>query len=903
MAALPAPSSIRAHLQDYTIYQLEDLPGATRTKLRHLPYSIRILLEGVYRNCFSGKATLDDINNLLNWQPVSPERPTVPVFPGRVVLQDFTGVPVINDLAAMRAAVAEQGGDPARINPVVPVDLVIDHSIQVDYYGTVDAYYKNAQREFERNQERYRFIHWAQKAFSNVRVVPPASGIVHQVNLEYLATLVLTKTQDGLTTIYPDTLVGTDSHTTMINGLGVVAWGVGGIEAVAAMLGEPIEIIVPDVIGVRLTGSLPEGVTPTDLTLTIIQKLRGIGVVDKFVEFFGPGLDQLALADRAMIANITPETGATMLYFPVDRQSLEYLRLTGRPEQLVALVETYYKAQGLYRSGREPEPEYSQVLDVDLAQIQPSLAGPKRPQDRVALSEVKDSFQKALLAPRDQNGFGLTQKDLAQSSQVRLNGQTEQLEHGSVVIAAITSCTNTSNPFVMLSAGLLAKKAVEKGLNTKPYVKTSLAPGSRVVTDYLREAGLLEPLAQLGFDLVGYGCTTCIGNSGPLEDPIAAAVSQHNLVAAAVLSGNRNFEGRIHPLSRASYLASPPLVVAYALAGSVNIDLIREPLGTGRDGQPVYLRDIWPTTQDVQSLMAKVVKPELYRQGYASIYSMSDAWNALEGGASQLYEWTPESTYLQKPPFFEPRWRNDSATLDIRDARVLAYLGDSITTDHISPAGSIALDSPAGRYLLDHAVPPSEFNSYGSRRGNDRVMTRGTLANIRLKNRLAPDVEGGSTLHFPSGEVTTIFEASQRYQTENIPLIILAGKEYGSGSSRDWAAKGVRLLGVRAVIAISFERIHRSNLAGMGVLPLQFLPGESAAALGLTGQEFYSIYNIEQHLIPGEILEVAANNRGGEVIRFKVILRLDTANEIDYYLKGGIMNAILATYQEATSHE
>ncbi len=903
MATLPAPVHLRVAHQDYAIYKLENLPGVSRALLQRLPYSIRILLEGVYRKSFSRQATLEDTHRLLNWQPVSAERPTVPVFPGRVVLQDFTGVPVINDLAAMRAAVAEQGGDPVRINPVVPVDLVIDHSIQVDYYGAADAYRKNAQREFERNRERYHFIHWAQKAFSNFRVVPPASGIVHQVNLEYLATLVLTRQEYGVTYAYPDTLVGTDSHTTMINGLGVAGWGVGGIEAVAAMLGEPIEIIAPDVVGVRLTGSLPEGATPTDLTLTIIQKLRAIGVVDKFVEFFGPGLDQLALADRAMIANVTPETGATMLYFPVDRQSLEYLHLTGRPEELIQLVEAYYRTQGLFRSGAEPEPEYSLVLEVDLSQIQPSLAGPKRPQDRVALSQVSASFQNALLAPREQNGFGLSKTDLARSAQVQLNGHSGQLEHGSVVIAAITSCTNTSNPFVMLSAGLLAKKAVEKGLKTKPYVKTSLAPGSRVVTDYLREAGLIEPLAKLGFDLVGYGCTTCIGNSGPLEGPIAEAVGQNNLVAAAVLSGNRNFEGRIHPLSRANYLAAPPLVVAYALAGSMKVDLSSEPLGTGGDGQPVYLRDIWPTTQEVQDLMAKVVKPELFRQGYASIYSMSEAWNALESGASQLYEWTQESTYLQKPPFFEPCWKNDPTALDIHDARVLAYLGDSITTDHISPAGSISVDSPAGKYLLDHKVPPSEFNSYGSRRGNDRVMTRGTLANIRLKNRLTPGVEGGYTLHIPSGERMTIFEAAQRYQAENIPLIILAGKEYGSGSSRDWAAKGVRLLGVRAVIAESFERIHRSNLAGMGILPLQFLPGESAASLGLTGNEVYSITSIESRLLPGEILEVAAVDQSGSVTRFNVLLRLDTANEIDYYLNGGIMNAILAKFQATPPSE
>ncbi len=896
MGNLPGPAEIKVNHQSYAVLKLANLPGATSERLQRLPYSIRILLEGAYRKVFSRQATDEDVANLLNWQPVSSNRPTIPVFPGRVVLQDFTGIPVINDLAAMRAAFAEKGGDPASINPVVPVDLVIDHSIQVDFYGSDDAYRKNAQMEFERNLERYRFIHWAQKAFRNLQVVPPASGIVHQVNLEYLATLVLTRTENDVTYAYPDTLVGTDSHTTMINGLGVVGWGVGGIEAVAAMLGEPIEILAPDVIGVRLVGELPQGVTPTDLTLTIIEKLRVHSVVDKFVEFYGGGLDRLEITDRAMIANVAPETGATLLYFPVDQQSLAYLRLTGRPEELISLVEAYYKEQGLFRTGTEPEPEYSQVMEIDLSEIQPSLAGPKRPQDRVPLSQVKESFRKSLLAPRSENGFGLSEAELENSASVRFNGSSYELEHGSVVIAAITSCTNTSNPFVMLCAGLLARKAVEKGLQTKPHVKTSLAPGSRVVTDYLREAGLLEPLSSLGFHLVGYGCTTCIGNSGPLDEPIAEAVTANNLVAAAVLSGNRNFEGRIHPLSRANYLVSPPLVVAYALAGSMNTDLSSEPLGVDREGQPVFLRDIWPSTQEVQNLIRKVVRPRLYKEGYESIYTMSKAWNELESGEKRLYDWSEDSTYLQKPPFFEPRWQKEPAALDIINARVLAYLGDSITTDHISPAGSIAVNSPAGQYLLAHGVPPSEFNSYGSRRGNDQVMVRGTLANIRLKNRLMPGTEGGYTLHIPSGERLTIYDAAMRYLDENVPLIILAGREYGSGSSRDWAAKGVLLLGVKAVIAESFERIHRSNLAEMGVLPLQFLPGQNAASLGLNGLETFSIPNLKEQLTPGALIHIEAVAEDGKRTRFQAFLRLDTANEIHYYLQGGIMNAILSNF-------
>ncbi|GAP10986.1 aconitase [Bellilinea caldifistulae] len=882
--------------KEYFFFPLLNVPGATIENLNRLPFSIRILLEGVLRKQQTGEATSADLQNLLNWQPRQENRPTIPIFPGRVVLQDFTGVPVINDLAAMRSALARMKDDPRKVNPVVQVDLVIDHSIQVDYYANPDAYRLNAELEFQRNRERYEFLHWAQKAFKNLRIVPPASGIVHQVNLEYLATVVLTREEEGSTIVFPDTLVGTDSHTTMINGLGVVGWGVGGIEAVAAMLGEPIEIVAPDVIGVRLSGKLREGVTPTDLTLFIIQSLRKLGVVDKFVEFFGPGLDHLALADRAMIANMAPESGATILYFPVDHHTLDYLRLTNRPESLVELVEAYYQAQMLFRTSSTPDPEYTYVLEVDLSAIEPSVAGPRRPQDRIPLSEVRSVFQRSLTAPKTENGFGIPPEELGRSAVIPSNGKTSELKHGSVVIAAITSCTNTSNPFVMMSAGLLAKKAVEKGLKVKPYVKTSLAPGSRVVTDYLKDAGLMDDLEALGFYLVGYGCTTCIGNAGPLPEPIVQAIKENNLVVGAVLSGNRNFEGRISPHTRANFLASPPLVVAYALAGSVDIDLLNEPLGTGKDGQPVFLKDIWPSSQEVEEHIHRHIRPEMFTDAYAAIFQMSELWNQIQSGEDLLYQWDENSTYLQEPPFFNIQ---PSGGEDILNARVLALLGDSITTDHISPAGSIAVNSPAGQYLISKGVPPSEFNSYGSRRGNDRVMTRGTFANIRLKNQLVPGVEGGFTRHFPSGEQMTIYDAAMRYQSEGVPLIILAGKEYGTGSSRDWAAKGVLLLGVKAVIAESFERIHRSNLAGMGVLPLQFKNGQNAQALGLKGDEIFAIKGIGPELYPGKEVIVEARS-GAKIVTFPAIVRLDTPKEIQYYLNGGIMNTILSQLHRRT---
>ncbi len=886
--------STRANLmvnnQSVFFYPLINAPGANQELLQRLPFSIRILLEGALRKHDEGQATHQDVENLLHWKPQDPNRPNIPIFPGRVVLQDFTGVPVINDLAAMRSALTNMSLDPRTVNPVVKVDLVIDHSIQVDYAGSPDAYRLNAELEFQRNRERYEFLHWAQKAFRNLRIVPPASGIVHQVNLEHLATVVLTRQEDGATIVYPDTLVGTDSHTTMINGLGVVGWGVGGIEAVAAMLGEPIEIVAPDVIGVRLSGKLREGVTPTDLTLFIIQSLRKMGVVDKFVEFFGPGLDHLALADRAMIANMTPESGATMLYFPVDEQTLAYLRLTNRPEELVNRVEAYYHAQMLFRTATTPDPRYTQLLEVDLAGIEPGVAGPRRPQDRISLKDVPAAFQRALSAPKTENGFGIPAEELNRTARIPTNGKNSELKHGSVVIAAITSCTNTSNPFVMMSAGLLAKKAVEKGLTTKPYVKTSLAPGSRVVTDYLRDAGLMEPLEILGFHLVGYGCTTCIGNSGPLPDVLVETVKENNLVVGAVLSGNRNFEGRISPQTRANYLASPPLVVAYAIAGSVDVDLVNEPLGMGKDNQPIYLRDIWPSSREVELYIHNHIRPEMFADAYNAIFSMSELWNAIQSGDDVLYTWDDNSTYLQQPPFFSiPPARGE----DIINARVLALLGDSITTDHISPAGSIAVNSPAGQYLISKGVQPSDFNSYGSRRGNDRVMTRGTFANIRLKNLLVPGVEGGFTRYFPGNEQMSIYDAAMRYQQQRVPLIVLAGKEYGTGSSRDWAAKGVLLLGVKAVIAESFERIHRSNLAGMGVLPLQFKPGQNATSLGLTGDEIYHIHNLRQNLKSGGEVTVQATANDGRQKVFQAIVRLDTRKEIDYYLNGGIMNTVL----------
>jgi aconitate hydratase len=876
----------------YTIYRLDRLEENETARISRLPFSIRILLESVLRNLDGKKVTSQDVINLALWKPTA-ERPSMPFFPGRVVMQDFTGVPVVVDLAAMRAAMVRLGGDPGKINPTVPVDLVIDHSVQVDYYGTPEALRKNAALEFSRNRERYEFLHWAQKAFDNFRVVPPETGIVHQVNLEYLASVVLTKTQGDETVAFPDSLVGTDSHTTMINGLGVVGWGVGGIEAISVMVSEPIEMLVPDVIGFKLTGALQEGVTPTDATLTITQMLRKKGVVEKFVEFFGPGLSSLSLSDRAMIANMSPENGATITFFPVDQATLEYLRLTGRSEELVELVEAYCKAQHLFRTDETPDPEYTDVLELDLGTVQPALAGPKRPQDRVPLNQVKENFERALTQPKSERGFALSPEALHSAAQVRTNGSAETIRHGAVVLAAITSCTNTSNPTVMIGAGLLARNAVEKGLKVKPYVKTSLAPGSRVVTDYLDKAGLLEPLAELGFDLVGYGCTTCIGNSGPLPDPVVSAINEGDLVTAAVLSGNRNFEGRVSPNTLANYLASPPLVVAYALAGTMDINLNLDPLGDGADGQPVYLRDIWPTSEEIQQTILSSVRPEMYRENYARVFVANETWNSIPSTDEAIYTWDEASTYIQEPPYFIGMSETPTPMSEIRNARVLAVLGDSVTTDHISPAGAIPVKSPAGQYLIEHSVTVDDFNSYGSRRGNDRIMTRGTFANIRLKNMLVAGVEGGYTLHLPGGEQMSIFEAAMQYKMDRVPLVILAGKEYGTGSSRDWAAKGTLLLGVRAVIAESFERIHRSNLIGMGVLPLVFQPGQGVNTLGLTGREVLHIEGSGEVNTLTPTLTVRAKREDGSEFTFPVIARIDTPIELEYYKTGGILHNVL----------
>lgn len=878
---------------DYTIYHLDKLERDGLTRLSRLPFSIRVMLEAVLRQCNEREITRQDVINLARWEPRPTARPTLPFRPSRVVMQDFTGVPAIVDLAAMRDAMARLGGDPCKINPLVPVDLVIDHSVQVDFFASPDALIRNAELEFQRNRERYEFLRWGQQAFRNFRVVPPATGIVHQVNLEYLAQVVMVQEVDGEVLAFPDTLVGTDSHTTMINGLGVVGWGVGGIEAEAAMLGQPVDMLIPDVVGFKLYGQLSEGVTATDLTLTITQMLRKKGVVDKFVEFFGPGLDALSLPDRATIANMAPEYGATMGFFPVDDETLRYLRLTGRPQELIERVERYCKEQGLFRTAATPDPEFSDTLELDLGSVVPSLAGPKRPQDRVPLFDVKRSFRSALMAPLKERGYELSEADLQRRAKVGTNGSTSELGHGAVVIAAITSCTNTSNPSVMIAAGLLAKKAVERGLRPQPYVKTSLAPGSRVVTEYLQKTGLLEPLARLGFNLVGYGCTTCIGNSGPLPADVVRAITGSNLVAVGVLSGNRNFEGRIHPYVRANYLASPPLVVAYAIAGTVDIDLYNEPLGKDKNGRPVYLKEIWPTNQEIQAVIDQAIEPEMYRQKYASVFSGNETWNAIQSAESELYAWDPTSTYIQEPPFFAQLTREVTPIHPIRNARVLAFLGDSITTDHISPAGSIPPDGPAGKYLIANGVQPRDFNSFGSRRGNDRVMTRGTFANIRLKNRLLLSVEGGLTLHLPSGEQMSIYDAAMRYRQEETPLIILAGKEYGTGSSRDWAAKGTNLLGIKAVLAESYERIHRSNLVGMGVLPLQFLLGENADSLGLTGREIFDIEGLSDEIIPQSMLTVQAKREDGSHLTFSVIARLDTAVEVEYYRNGGILHTVL----------
>ena len=892
--AFGALSTLRTAQGDLRIFKLSALRDAGLGDIDRLPFSIRVLLESVLRNVDGKRITEDDVRTVASWADGAAGVRETPFVPSRVLLQDFTGVPAVVDLAAMRDAMKRLGGDPKKINPLIPVDLVIDHSVQVDAFGSPDALGINADREFVRNRERYQFLRWGQQAFDNFRVVPPSTGIVHQVNLERLATVVSVREVGGEKIAMPDSLVGTDSHTTMINGLGVVGWGVGGIEAEAVMLGQPISMLLPEVVGFRLSGRLSEGATATDLVLTVTEMLREKGVVGKFVEFYGQGVGGMSLADRATVANMAPEYGATMGFFPVDDETLHYLRRTARPHDLVDLVERYMKEQGLFRSDDSPDPIYTDMLSLDISTVEPSLAGPKRPQDRVRLSDLKSSFASSLRAPVNERGFALSDEALRRTAEVHHRGGSDTIGHGATVIAAITSCTNTSNPSVMVAAGLVAKKACEKGLSVKPFVKTSLAPGSRVVTEYLNAAGLTGYLDKLGFQTVGYGCTTCIGNSGPLPEPVAQAISSGDLVASAVLSGNRNFEGRIHSQVKANYLASPPLVVAFALVGRIDTDLTSEALGTGTDGHPVFLKDIWPSQQEVADVVASCVTPEKFAEQYKNLFDGNEKWNRIKFASGDTYAWDSSSTYIQDPPFFEGLLKEAQPVRAIEGARVLVMVGDSVTTDHISPAGAIKPDSPAGHYLQERGVAHADFNSYGSRRGNDRIMTRGTFANIRLRNRLAPGTEGGVTIHLPTGEQTTIYEAAQRYKAEGTPLIVLAGKEYGTGSSRDWAAKGTLLLGIRAVIAESYERIHRSNLVGMGVLPLQFREGESCESLGLTGHERIDILGMSDDIGPGQIVTVRVTNpEGGDSREFSVICRLDTPVEVDYYRQGGILPVVL----------
>ncbi len=865
-------------------YSLPSLKVEGSSPLEKLPFSIRVLLEQALRNVDDFQVNQEDVRALACWKAGIKSEQEIPFKPTRVILQDFTGVPAVVDLAAMRSAMIELGGNPDLINPRVPVDLIIDHSVQVDVSASPDAVQKNMEIEFERNRERYQFLKWGQQSFEQFRVFPPGVGIVHQVNLEHVAQVV--QMRDGL--CFPDTLVGTDSHTTMVNGLGVMGWGVGGIEAESVMLGQPVSMLIPEVVGFRLLGELREGVTATDLVLRIVEMLRQKGVVEKFVEFFGTGLSALPLADRATVANMAPEYGATMGFFPIDSETLNYLRNTGRPEVLVQRVEIYAKEQGLFRTESTPDPEYSDLLELNLESVEPALAGPKRPQDRVPLNSMQSTWKKTLQAPMKDRGFELESSQL--ESSVNLKGAETSLKHGSVVIAAITSCTNTSNPSVMMAAGLLAKKAVERGLCPKNWVKTSLGPGSRVVTDYLDAAGLSQPLEELGFHTVGYGCTTCIGNSGPLDDEIVNAIQEGSLVTTSVLSGNRNFEGRISPHVKANYLASPPLVVAYSLAGTVDIDFNSEPLGSDPNGNGVFLKDIWPSSEEIASVQNQI-RQEMYQQEYGSADQHSPLWNTIDAPSGSVYKWDDDSTYIQNPPFFHGMSMELNKIQDINGARVLVKVGDSVTTDHISPAGAFAQDTPAGKYLRERGVEQKDFNSYGSRRGNDRIMTRGTFANVRLRNQIAPETEGGFTRHLDSGEEMSIYEASLRYRESGTPLIVLAGKEYGSGSSRDWAAKGTFLLGVKAVVATSYERIHRSNLVGMGVLPLQFIDGATHESLGLSGEEFYSVNGLSDSMQPGQELILKA---GGKEI--PVLCRLDTPVEIEYYRNGGILHTVLRNF-------
>jgi len=874
---------------DGKTYHYFSLPEAAKAigDISRLPFSLKVLLENVLRYEDGRSYKVDDAKAIAAWLPSGHSEKEVPFRPARILMQDFTGVPAVVDLAAMRDGIIKLGGDPRRVNPLVPVDLVIDHSVMVDVFGTRDALQKNVDIEFERNGERYEFLRWGQSAFNNFRVVPPGTGICHQVNLEYLAQVAWTMQDAGDTYVYPDSCYGTDSHTTMVNGLGVLGWGVGGIEAEAAMLGQPIAMLIPDVIGFKLTGKLREGVTATDLVLTVTQMLRKKGVVGKFVEFYGAGLDDLPLADRATIGNMAPEYGATCGFFPVDQITLDYLRLSGRDEHRIKLVEEYCKAQGLWRDSNAPEPVFSDTLELDLSTVEPSLAGPKRPQDRVALANAAAAFAKDLAA----GTMGVPGDEA--TKRVKVEGADYDLGHGDVVISAITSCTNTSNPSVLVAAGLVARKAVEKGLKVKPWVKTSLAPGSQVVTEYLEKSGLQKYLDELGYQTVGYGCTTCIGNSGPLADPIVDAIENNKLVAVSVLSGNRNFEGRVHANVRANYLASPPLVVAYGLAGTITKDLTKEPIGEGKDGKPVYLKDIWPTQKEVSDIINSVLSRKMFQERYADVFKGPKQWQAIRVEAdSDTYRWNSGSTYVQNPPYFEGMTAEVKPLQSVRGARVLAVLGDSITTDHISPAGSIRKNSPAGAYLLEHQVRQADFNSYGSRRGNHEVMMRGTFANIRIRNEMVPGIEGGISKHYPSGDVAPIYDVAMRYKKEGVPLVVFGGKEYGTGSSRDWAAKGTFLLGVKAVIAESFERIHRSNLVGMGVLPLTFLNGQDRKSLGITGEEVLDILGLEE-LKPRMQLELVIHRPNGSVDRTQVLCRVDTADEVEYYKNGGILHYVL----------
>ncbi|ALA54955.1 aconitate hydratase AcnA [Shouchella clausii] len=889
-----AKSSFDLNGKTYHYYALDALEKAGIGKVSKLPYSVKVLLESVLRQYDDYVIKKEHVENLAKWGTKDVKEIDVPFKPSRVILQDFTGVPAVVDLAALRKAMADLGGNPDQINPEIPVDLVIDHSVQVDKFGTDDSLLYNMNLEFERNAERYQFLNWAKKAFDNYNAVPPATGIVHQVNLEYIANVVHAVEQDGETVAFPDTLVGTDSHTTMINGLGVLGWGVGGIEAEAGMLGQPSYFPVPEVIGLKFTGSLPSGTTATDVALKVTQVLRKKSVVGKFVEYFGPGLADMPLADRATISNMAPEYGATCGFFPIDEEALNYLRLTGRSEEQIDLVRTYCKANGMfYVPGETPDPVYTDVVEVDLSKIHANLSGPKRPQDLIELPDMQKSFQDAVVAPAGNQGLGLSKDEFNKTVEVNFaDGRKTTMKTGAVAIAAITSCTNTSNPYVLVAAGLVAKKASELGLKVPEYVKTSLAPGSKVVTGYLNDSGLMPYLENLGFHLVGYGCTTCIGNSGPLEEEVEQAIADNDLTVTSVLSGNRNFEGRIHPLVKANYLASPPLVVAYALAGTVDVDLLNDPIAKDKDGNDVYFKDIWPTSDEVRTIVDKTVTPELFRREYADVFTSNERWNQIDTTDDALYQWDDDSTYIANPPFFEGLAKDPEEVKPLDGLRVIGKFGDSVTTDHISPAGAIGKNTPAGQYLMEKGVKPKDFNSYGSRRGNHEVMMRGTFANIRIRNQIAPGTEGGYTTYWPTGEVMSIYDAAMKYKEDNTGLVILAGQDYGMGSSRDWAAKGTNLLGIKTVIAESYERIHRSNLVLMGVLPLQFKAGESAESLGLTGKETISVA-ITNEIKPRDYVTVTAVSEDGKKTEFEALVRFDSDVEIDYYRHGGILQMVL----------